>query len=390
MDDRLWTLRDAGGGATQFAVRNHNERIVLALIRAEGTIASADIARATNLSAQTASVITRALENEGFIKRGDPVKGKVGKPMVPFEIDPEGVVSFGLRIGRRSADFTQIDLRGGVRGHAEVTYAYPTPAIISDFVGRGLDGLPTPRDTSRVAGLGIGSPFELWNWLELLDANSDDMNLWRDFDLTRDLADVTDLPVRLGNDINMSAFGELHFGNPRGLSDFAYFYVGSLGGGGVIMDGRLLEGPTRNAGAFGSLPIYTETGGHSQLNRQASIYLLERRAQDAGHDPDRLWQDAGEWGRLGPILEDWLWGTAEAFAAGIVAVTAVLDLPFVVIDGSVPSAVRADLTERVVTALTHQDHRGIAVPEVVEGSLGRLAGAYGAAHKPLASRYLLD
>ena len=144
-----------------------------------------------------------------------------------------------------------------------------------------------PRDTSRVAGLGIGSPFELWNWLELLDANSDDMNLWRDFDLTRDLADVTDLPVRLGNDINMSAFGELHFGNPRGLSDFAYFYVGSLGGGGVIMDGRLLEGPTRNAGAFGSLPIYTETGGHSQLNRQASIYLLERRAQDAGHDPDR-------------------------------------------------------------------------------------------------------
>ncbi|MGN6450900.1 MAG: winged helix-turn-helix transcriptional regulator, partial [Brucella intermedia] len=49
-------------GSNQIGVRAYNERLVLALVRRHGALARADIARLTGLSAQTVSVIIRALE----------------------------------------------------------------------------------------------------------------------------------------------------------------------------------------------------------------------------------------------------------------------------------------------------------------------------------------
>ena len=57
-------------------MREHNERLVLTLIRQLGPLAKAEIARLSGLSAQTVSVIMRALE-------------------------ADGAYFFGLKIGRR-------------------------------------------------------------------------------------------------------------------------------------------------------------------------------------------------------------------------------------------------------------------------------------------------
>ena len=73
-----------GGGANQLRVRAYNERLVLSLVRRNVGLSKADIARLSGLSAQTVSVIMRALEKDGLLKRGDPVRGKVGKPSIPM------------------------------------------------------------------------------------------------------------------------------------------------------------------------------------------------------------------------------------------------------------------------------------------------------------------
>ena len=64
-------------GSNQAAVRAYNERLVLSLVRRFGSLAKADIARSTGLSAQTVSVIMRSLEEDGLLLRGEPVRGKV-------------------------------------------------------------------------------------------------------------------------------------------------------------------------------------------------------------------------------------------------------------------------------------------------------------------------
>ncbi|MCH9674251.1 MAG: winged helix-turn-helix domain-containing protein, partial [Gammaproteobacteria bacterium] len=96
-------ILDPSSGASQPGIRAHNERLVLSLIRRHGSLSKADIARRSGLSAQTVSVIIRSLEKEHLLIRGAPVRGKVGQPSIPMALNPDGVFSVGIKIGRRSA-----------------------------------------------------------------------------------------------------------------------------------------------------------------------------------------------------------------------------------------------------------------------------------------------
>src|SRR6187549_3515737 len=91
-------------GTNQIGVRLYNERLVLSLIRLHGELPKADIARLTGLSPQTISIIMNQLTDDGLLRKGRPTRGKIGQPSVPYSLDPEGALSFGLKIGRRSVD----------------------------------------------------------------------------------------------------------------------------------------------------------------------------------------------------------------------------------------------------------------------------------------------
>src|SRR5215217_2162582 len=118
---------DLSRGTNQTGVRLYNERLVLSLIRRHGDLPKADIARMTGLSPQTISIITNALEADGLLLRGNPLRGKVGQPLVPYSLNPEGALSFGLKIGRRSVDLYLINFAGETLGLLHRTYPYPTP-----------------------------------------------------------------------------------------------------------------------------------------------------------------------------------------------------------------------------------------------------------------------
>ena len=102
-------------GSNQSGMRNHNERLVLSLIRQRGPLAKAGLARMSGLSAQTVSVIMRALEADGLLQKGEPVRGKVGQPSVPMGLDADGAFFLGLKVGRRSAELVLTDFLGQMR-----------------------------------------------------------------------------------------------------------------------------------------------------------------------------------------------------------------------------------------------------------------------------------
>ena len=153
--------------------RSANERAILNLLRQEGPTPAAEIARRMDLSVQSASVITRKLEAEDLVQRGAPVRGGIGKPSRPISLNPNGAFSIGLRIGRRRSDLILIDFEGRVLDQRTATYAYPTPSLCLDLARTGLEAfgeILTPEQKERIAGIGIGMPFDLWSWLDLLDA----------------------------------------------------------------------------------------------------------------------------------------------------------------------------------------------------------------------------
>ncbi|RUY13200.1 winged helix-turn-helix domain-containing protein, partial [Mesorhizobium sp. M7A.F.Ca.CA.004.12.1.1] len=125
-------------GTNQSGMRDHNERLVLSLVRQHGSLAKSDIARMTGLSAQTVSVIMRELEEESLLLRQAPLRGKIGQPSIPMALNPEGAFFIGLKIGRRSAELVLIDFLGHVRSMLQHSYRYPAPRETVDFVSNGM------------------------------------------------------------------------------------------------------------------------------------------------------------------------------------------------------------------------------------------------------------
>lgn len=163
------------GGVNQSGLRDHNERLILSILQRHKTVPAAELARRTGLSKPTVSTILRNLEDDGLVRRGDPMRGKVGKPSIPIELNPDGAFSIGLKVGRRSADLLLMDFTGNVREQLHTTYDYPLPDAVFGFLQKGLEALlesRPKRQLQRVCGIGIGTPFELWKWARPLRAGS--------------------------------------------------------------------------------------------------------------------------------------------------------------------------------------------------------------------------
>ncbi len=385
-------VRDLRAGVNQTGIRDHNERLVLSLIQRHGALASAEVARHANLSPQTASTITRKLEADGLLLRGAPQRGKVGKPLVPMALNPAGVLSLGVNIGRRSAELAAVDFTGRVLAQERLAYPYPTPDPVIGFLRRALPAMLRglgQAGRERIAGIGASAPFELWNWVGTVNAPAEEMNRWRGFDLGGAVAGIAGLDAVVENDATAACTAEHVFGRGREFGTYAYFFLGSFIGGGVVLGGTVHTGRTGNAGAFGTIPVPDGGGGASQLIHNASIYTLERTLAEAGVDTACLWTFPQDWSGIEPLVAPWITRTARHLALGAVAVSSVIDFEAVLIDGAFPAAVRARIVEATRRALDGVDCQGITPPRIEEGSVGRNARAIGAAALPILSKYLL-
>jgi len=384
---------DPMGGANQTRVRVYNERLVLSLVRRHGSLSKAEIARRAGLSAQTVSVIMRALEKDGLLTRGSPQRGRVGQPSIPMSLNPDGVLSFGLKIGRRSADLILMDFTGQVRHQLHEAYHYPTPSAMLRFAEAGvakvLAGLGADEH-KRIAGLGVALPFELWNWVEEMGAPVADMEAWRHADIAAMLSERLPFPVLLQNDATAACAAELAFGHGPRYSDFAYFFVGSFVGGGVVLNHSLHPGRTGNAGAFGSMPFPARKGGQDQLIDHASVVVLEKMLLEAGRNPSSIWLTPEKWDKFGDIADLWIERTGRALALAAAAVCSVIDFEAVIIDGGFSADIRSRITAAARRELAGLNLQGIAPPAVEEGLVGSAARAIGAASLPLFSRYHID
>jgi predicted NBD/HSP70 family sugar kinase len=384
-------------GADQAGVRLYNERLILSLVRRYRQLSKIEVARATGLSVQSASAIMNRLQLDGLLRREAPQRGRVGQPTVPLSLDPEGAFSLGLKIGRRSCDLVLVDFCGAVRERAHETFPYPQPDSTLDFVARALPvvtrGL-TARQRMRLAGLGIATPFYLWNWGAEIGAPPGAMDVWRDADIASQISAICPMPIVMGNDASSACAAEFFFGEGWRHHDFLYFFLGSFIGGGVVVNGAPFAGRTGTAGALGPLPIMRMDENGRLVARQlihcASIYLLEQQLHGAGLDPSSIWRTPDCWDDYANHLDQWIDQTALALAYACVAAISVIDFEAIVIDGAMPTAVRARLVARVKEIYETLDRRGLIDPAIRVGSIGADARAIGGAALPLIANFARD
>ncbi len=78
---------------------------------------------------------------------------------------------------------------------------------------------------------------------------------WRDFPLRDRLAELTGRPTFVDNDAKALALAEGWVGAAAGERDFLAMVVSTGVGGGIVLDGRLLDGAGGNAGHIGHITV---------------------------------------------------------------------------------------------------------------------------------------
>lgn len=115
---------------------------------------------------------------------------------------------------------------------------------------------------------------------------------WRAFRLADELRSLTGLPVGLENDAKALALAEGWVGAAVGCANYLAMVVSTGVGGGIVLDGRLLDGAGGNAGHVGHIVVEPEgqtLPGHVQgvLEGEASGTAIAFRTGEPAKQADR-------------------------------------------------------------------------------------------------------
>ena len=133
-------------------------------------------------------------------------------------------------------------------------------------------------------GVGISSPGPL-DARRGMVLSPPNLRQWRDVPLVEALASELDLPCYLERDTNVAVMAEWRYGAARDTRDAIYITVSTGVGGGIISDGRPLEGSAGLAGEVGHLVVELDgpvcgCGGIGHVEAIASGTAIEREARD--------------------------------------------------------------------------------------------------------------
>ena len=138
---------------------------------------------------------------------------------------------------------------------------------------------------SDIKGIGIGAPGPLDNRTGVV-FSPPNLPGWDDVPV-RDLFDAEfHVPIYVENDANAAALGEYMFGAGRGSRDMVYMTISTGIGGGVITDGKIIEGVSGTAAELGHMTVdwhgeRCNCGNIGCLERIASGTNIARRANEA-------------------------------------------------------------------------------------------------------------
>ncbi len=394
-------------GSSQGGMRQYNERVVLQAIRMHGALPGAEIARLTQLTAQTISLIVKKLLDDGLLLRGEPQRGKVGQPSIPLRLNPEGAYAIGIKVGRRSMDTLLVDFTGEKRQRWTLDYPHADPERVLAEISQRLKDVRRklgPEGRGRLQGVGIAAPLSMGGWHQLLGLPADVAEKWERFDLRAEVAKLSEQPVTLVKDTAAACVAELVSGRGRSVKNFLYIFVDTFIGGGLVLDSELRAGRHGNAGAIGSIPLVIDPRSDrrsikgsratprnaDQLLSVASLLNLEQRFQTAGLDATAVADERALQGAWLPHTQAWLDDSAYAIAHVVECAACLLDLDGVIVDGSFDRTLLHALLQAVDRAMTDSNWEGVARPAMLTGTIGSDARALGGALLPLHAAFSPD
>ena len=164
----------------------------------------------------------------------------------------------GLDLGGTNAVFGIVDRRGSVVATTAIkTQAYQR---VEEFVEASVKAINQLAEqvggVSEIEAMGIGAPAA--NYYTGTMENAANI-VWAHGTVVP-LADMfsqqLSIPVKMTNDANTVAMGEMMYGAARGMKNFVVLTLGTGVGSGIVINGQVVYGSDGFAGELGHVPVF--------------------------------------------------------------------------------------------------------------------------------------
>jgi len=350
---------------------------ILGLTLLHGGLTQPEIIRASGLPQQTVSRLVKRLIERGMLREEQRIsKGRRGQPSMFVAAEPGFAYSFGVALVTDALSVVLMDFAGNVL-FEELT---AMPSMAQRVVLEELDvlfekALTACRvDRKKVLGVGVG--ISGYNFGKGARFNTPrQLDEWALIEIDDVLNSHLGLPVWVENDGNAAAIGESLLGVGRTYQNFAYLFIATGIGGGIITNHQLLRGCNGNAGEIGLiLPSQIYPHPNLEILRQ----IVTRHGIEVDSVTDMLEQFDVNW----PGVEDWISRTRDSMSLIVSALAAILDPEAIVLGGRIPKA----LARKVIPHVEVYDHYRRAeprpLPRIVLGESPGDACAIGASMLP--------
>ena len=237
-------------------MRDMNLSLVLNTLHDRAPLSRADLAAVTGLNKATVTSLVRELLAQGLIKELGlaPSVSEVGRPAINLALNSEAGYFIG---GEINVDFisiiiTDFNVEIVSRRYETTSRLSKQETVLERFLFLLQEAVDQVGRSGRpLFGIGVGVP-------GLVDGSTGKLlfapNLgWRDVPLGDLLSEQFAVPVFVSNEANLAALGESYFGAGRGSDWMLYVSFGVGIGGGIVANGRLMEGATGFAGEVGHM-----------------------------------------------------------------------------------------------------------------------------------------
>jgi len=157
----------------------------------------------------------------------------------------------GIDIGGTNTKIGLVDLRGNIISLSSIpTHQFDNPEAYFTSVCNALDAIASQsKKIGKIAGIGIGAPCA--NPISGIIEDAANISWLNGFNVEVSLSSIYNIPVKLDNDANAAAKGEMIFGGAQTMKEFMVITLGTGLGSGIVSNGRLVYGRHGLAGEIG-------------------------------------------------------------------------------------------------------------------------------------------
>ncbi len=235
-------------------IRAMNKSLVLNIVRQEGPISRANIAKKTNITRATVSdIVSDLLREQAIFEEGED-NPSVGRKGIMLKYNASLGFGVGVDLGGTKISLALFDVNAELLTQKKIsTFKVATN---EEFIRELVNAIrlfisESGRDPSSLQVVGIATPGIVDYKAGIVVEGSPNLPGWENLDLCARITELMGVPAVIENDVRAALIGEVWKGQCQEVQSAILLAIGTGIGSALLMDGTVIRGFGNAAGEIG-------------------------------------------------------------------------------------------------------------------------------------------